>query len=152
MQFFTLILHLQHFIFISLLTKQINHDIMCKAFCFTDLHTGDNMFEKDLNKSILLDFYGDILSEHKREILEMYYNEDFSLSEIAEEVGISRQGVRNTIKKAENELSFLEEKLGLVKRFGEIEKHTFRILELLKNVSIPEELRTELNLLYKSIK
>ena len=59
------------------------------------------MFEKDLNISYLLDFYGDILPEKKRDVLTLYYNEDFSLSEIAEQIGISRQGVRDIIKKAE---------------------------------------------------
>ena len=69
------------------------------------------MFEKDWNISYLLDFYGDILPEKKRGVMELYYNEDLSLSEIAEQIGISRQGVRDMIKKTEEELFFWEEKL-----------------------------------------
>ena len=72
------------------------------------------MFEKNLEMSFLLDFYGDILSERRRSVMTMYYNEDLSLSEIASEIGISRQGVRDLIKKSEEELSLLEEKLGYV--------------------------------------
>ena len=78
------------------------------------------MFQKDMKISLLLDFYGDILSERRREIIEMYYNEDLSLSEIAEITGISRQGVRDSVKKSENELIRLENTLGLAKRFSEL--------------------------------
>lgn len=80
------------------------------------------MFQKDMKISLLLDFYGDFLSDRKREILEMYYNEDFSLAEIAEEAGISRQGVRDSIKKSEKELLSLEETLGLAERFASIKR------------------------------
>lgn len=60
---------------------------------------------------LLLDIYGVLLSEKKREILDYYYNEDYSLSEISEITGISRQGVRDSIKKSEEEIYSLEEKL-----------------------------------------
>lgn len=76
------------------------------------------MFEKNLEISQLLDFYGETLTERKRSVMNLYYNEDLSLSEVAAEVGISRQGVRELIKKTENELISFEEKLGLAKRFN----------------------------------
>lgn len=82
------------------------------------------MFQKDMRISFLLDFYGDTLSERRREIIEMYYNEDLSLAEIAEQTGISRQGVRDSVKKSEKELLELEETLGLAERFGRIKKET----------------------------
>ena len=88
------------------------------------------MFEKDLNISYLLDFYGDILPEKKRDVLTLYYNDDFSLSEIAEQIGISRQGVRDIIKKAEEELFFFEEKLGLAKKFSKMRKDADVLLSL----------------------
>ncbi len=75
------------------------------------------MFEKNLNISLLLDFYGDILSERQRDMLSMYYNEDCSLSEIAEAYDISRQGVRSVLKKGETILTDMENKLGLAARF-----------------------------------
>ena len=78
------------------------------------------MFQKDMKYSLLLDFYGEILSERKREIIDLYYNEDLSLGEVSEITGISRQGVRDSVKKAETELSELEDKLGLAKRFEDI--------------------------------
>ena len=59
---------------------------------------------KDLEISFLLDFYGDMLTEKQREVIEFYYNEDLSLSEIADNEGITRQGVRDSIKRAEAQL------------------------------------------------
>ena len=79
------------------------------------------MFEKDLNISYLLDFYGELLSDRKRIVMDMYFNEDLSLAEIAEQIGISRQGVRDIIKKSEEELYFYEEKLGLAKKLQAVE-------------------------------
>ena len=75
------------------------------------------MFEKNLNISLLLDFYGDILSERQRDMMSMYYNEDCSLAEIAETYDISRQGVRSVLKKGETIIIDMENKLGLASRF-----------------------------------
>ena len=69
------------------------------------------MFEKNLQIGYLLDFYGDILPERKRSVMEMYYNEDLSLSEIAAEIDISRQGVRDIIKKTEEALKIYKKNL-----------------------------------------
>ncbi len=77
---------------------------------------------KDLNMSLLLDFYGDILSEKQREAVELFYNGDLSLSEISEITGITRQGVRDRIVKSEQILTELEDKLGLASRFGNVSK------------------------------
>lgn len=68
--------------------------------------------------AMLYDFYGDMLTEKQQEMIELYYNEDLSLAEIASHSGISRQGVRDSIKRGENQLSEFEECLGLVARFG----------------------------------
>ena len=74
------------------------------------------MFEKNLLLSYLLDEYGTLLGERPRLLLDYYYNQDLSLVEIAAEVGISRQGVRDSIKKAEEELLFFEANLHLHER------------------------------------
>ena len=65
---------------------------------------------------LLLDTYGSLLTERKREILDYYYNEDYSLSEISELTGISRQGVRDSIKKSEEEIYALESKLRIAEK------------------------------------
>ena len=97
------------------------------------------MFEKDMKISFLLDFYGEVLSERKRMVLDYYYNDDLSLAEIAEEIGISRQGVRDLIKKAEEELHFYEEKLGLAERFRKTQACAERLLTLLENTESDAE-------------
>ena len=76
---------------------------------------------KDMNISLLFDFYGDILTEKQQDVIDYYYNDDLSLSEISEHLGITRQGVRDSIKRAESTLLEMEEKLGLAKRFRKIQ-------------------------------
>ena len=88
------------------------------------------MFEKDLTVAYLLDFYGDILSEHTRSALDAYYNEDLSLSEIAAGTGISRQGVRHLIKRGEEQLYTLEDRLGLAARFDIVRRQAARLSEI----------------------
>ncbi len=75
---------------------------------------------KDLKLTFLLDFYGGLLTEAQRDMVEAYYNEDLSLSEIAEERGITRQGVRDAVKRAEQLLLEMEAQLGLAARFREM--------------------------------
>ena len=67
--------------------------------------------------AMLYDFYGDVLTERQKEFYDLYYNEDLSLGEIAENYGITRQGVRDVIVRAEAVLTELEDKTGLIKRF-----------------------------------
>ena len=71
-------------------------------------------------------------------MLDLYYNQDLSLGEIAEDVGISRQGVRDSIKKAERELAFFEERLGLVARENAVREAGERLLSLLQKGSEAE--------------
>lgn len=75
---------------------------------------------KDLKISYLLDFYGEMLTGPQQEMIEAYYNEDLSLGEIADDRGITRQGVRDAVKRAEQQLFEMEEKLGLAKRFQDM--------------------------------
>lgn len=72
--------------------------------------------ESIAENSLLYDFYGQLLSKRQQEVMALYHEENLSLSEIAEEFGISRQAVHDTLKKAEQALGEYEEKLGLVAR------------------------------------
>ncbi len=90
---------------------------------------------KNLDITILLDFYGDMLTPKQREFLDYYYNEDLSLSEIAANVGITRQGVRDAIKRAECQLIEMEERLGLVKRFKDVQSGLDEIIECANKIS-----------------
>lgn len=77
--------------------------------------------EKNIEVSLLLDFYGDLLKESGRQAVDLYYNEDFSLAEIADRMGITRQGVRDSIKRSERQLFEFESKLGMLKRYRALE-------------------------------
>ena len=67
--------------------------------------------------TMLFDFYGELLTERQKEFFDLYYNEDLSLAEIAEHAGISRQGVRDVIVRAEATMQEVEDKTGIIKRF-----------------------------------
>lgn len=110
------------------------------------------MFEKNLNMGYLLDFYGDLLSERKRTVMDLYYNEDLSLAEIAAEIGISRQGVRDLIKKSEEELQTYEDKLRLAARLRLVEKHTDELSRLAANNPLPTELRDAIEALTVAVR
>lgn len=110
------------------------------------------MFEKNLQIGYLLDFYGDILPERKRSVMEMYYNEDLSLAEIATEIDISRQGVRDIIKKTEEELYFYENKLGLAEKLRHAEAHAKKLAKEAAGLSLPEEFLRDLQELTNIIK
>ena len=78
------------------------------------------MEDERLMQSMLLDFYGELLTDKQRECYDLHVNEDLSLSEIAEQAGISRQGVWDNIRRAESSLRQMEEKTGLIRRFQQI--------------------------------
>ena len=78
--------------------------------------------------TMLYDFYGDVLTDRQKEFYDLYYNEDLSLAEIAENYGITRQGVRDVIVRAEATLTELEDKTGLIKRFNVMQPYIKAIL------------------------
>ena len=84
--------------------------------------------------TMLFDFYGDILTPRQRELFDLYYNEDLSLAEIAENCGISRQGVRDVIVRAENAMTELEDKTGLVRRFLQMQPKIAAIEEAAQQI------------------
>ena len=77
------------------------------------------MADETVYLTMLFDFYGELHTDKQKEYFDLHYNEDYSLSEIAEMTGISRQGVWDIIKRAEETLRNTEEKTGLVRRFRE---------------------------------
>ena len=76
---------------------------------------------KDLEVSLLLDYYGAVLTDKQRNVISCYYNDDLSLSEIAQNEGITRQGVRDAVKRGEAQLREMEANLGLLRRARERE-------------------------------
>lgn len=90
--------------------------------------------EKNIEVSLLFDFYGELLKPSGRKAIDLYYNEDLSLAEIATQTGITRQGVRDSIKRCEQQLFDYENKLGLFERFGKLEGELDKITELAQSI------------------
>lgn len=86
--------------------------------------------------TMLFDFYGELLTERQKEFFDLYYNEDLSLAEIAENAGISRQGVRDVIVRAEAIMTDLEDKTGLMKRFMLMQQQVQAILDAAEKIQI----------------
>ena len=91
-----------------------------------------------LKQSLLYDFYGELLTEHQKEIYEQFIVEDLSLSEIAKDAGISRQGVHDLIKRCNKILEEYEAKLHLVEKFISIKEKVHQINELLEENNFEE--------------
>lgn len=93
---------------------------------------------KDLHISVLIDFYGELLTEKQRQALEFYYNEDLSLFEIAQHMNISRQGVRDFIKRGEKQLVDMENALGLAAKFGKLSARIDEMDNIIRHLSETE--------------
>ena len=96
-----------------------------------------------LEMTLLLDYYGELLTEKQKTCFDLYYNQDLSLGEIAEEAGISRQGVHDSLARAEAALLDMEEKLGCVARANRLQQNLQTICqaaEALQNVPQAREL------------
>ena len=92
------------------------------------------MKNQTFRMTMLFDFYGELLTDRQKEFYDLYYNEDLSLSEIAENYGISRQGVRDVIVRAENYMTEIEDKTGLIKRFMQLQPHAEKIVDAAQQV------------------
>ena len=84
--------------------------------------------------TMLFDFYGEVLTPRQKEFFDLYYNEDLSLAEIAENYGISRQGVRDVIVRAEAIMTDLEDKTGLMKRVLQMQQQVQAILDAAEKI------------------
>ena len=100
--------------------------------------------------AMLYDFYGDLLTDRQKEFYDLYYNEDLSLAEIAENYGISRQGVRDVIVRAEAAMTEIEDKTHLIRRFfrmqdelAAIDAAADRLLDAARQGSLSDDLAEE---------
>ena len=94
--------------------------------------------------SMLYDFYGSLLNESQREVMALYHEDDMSLSEIAEQLGQSRQAVHYTLRKAEKALKSYEQKLGLVASYERNQTLAAKAMAILNEISINEKCAEEL--------
>jgi predicted DNA-binding protein YlxM (UPF0122 family) len=104
------------------LTFQVNSCkiiVVVKEYSFT--LGGVSVKNQTFRMTMLYDFYGETLTGRQKEFYDLYYNEDLSLSEIAENYDITRQGVRDVIVRAEKAMTDLEDQTGLLKRFMQMQ-------------------------------
>lgn len=97
-----------------------------------------------LEQALLYDFYGELLTNHQKEVYEQFVLEDLSLSEIAESAGISRQGVHDLVKRCNKTLEGYEAKLHLVEKFLSIKEKVQRMNELLEQEDSENQLAQEI--------
>ncbi len=107
------------------------------------------MLEKQFIFSVLYDYYGDLLKENQANIIDLYYNQDCSLSEIAEDMNISRQGVYDALKRAEKSLIDYEEKIKLYEKYEKYSEAAENIIKLVSSIegesnrTIAEKIKVE---------
>ncbi len=90
--------------------------------------------DKMIQMGLLLDFYSGVITPRQQEIMDLYYNHDYSLAEISEQLNISRQGVHDGIKKSETILLNLEDKLGFIDKYKYQKKKVQEALEILDDL------------------
>lgn len=91
--------------------------------------------DKVYEDTLLLDFYGQLLTERQYEIMDLHYNNDYTLGEIAEQLNISRQGVYDSLKKGKAVLNRMEEKLGLVEKFVKQKNKAQEVLNSIRSLN-----------------
>ncbi|EOS75145.1 MAG: DNA-binding protein [Lachnospiraceae bacterium] len=108
--------------------------------------------EKIVEQGFLYDFYGELLTEHQKKIYEDVVYNDYSLTEIARENGISRQGVHDLVRRCNHILLEYENKLHLVERFMKVKENVSQIEKLSENMEITrEELAEKVRVLSRQI-
>lgn len=108
--------------------------------------------EKNVEISLLLSFYKNMLTPRQADTVDLYYNEDLSLAEVGAELGISRQGVRDNLKRAEAALYDVESKLGLAARFLGIKSSLAEIDDIISAIEgspeaklLPDSIKYQIN-------
>jgi len=94
--------------------------------------------DKVYETSLLLDFYGQLLTDRQFEIMDLHYNNDFTLTEIAEQLSISRQGVFDNEKRGRALLNEYENKLGLLNKFSQQKQKAEQVQKFLKKLELAE--------------
>lgn len=101
----------------------------------------DKSVDKKVKIGLLFSFYRNMLTDRQIECIDLYYNEDLSLAEISEHLGITRQGVRDNIKRAEHTMYDTEERLGLASRFLGISEKLEKIDDIIREIEQSPNIR-----------
>ena len=97
--------------------------------------------DKNVQIGLLFSFYRNMLTDRQTECIDLYYNEDLSLAEISEHLGITRQGVRDNIKRAEHTMYDTEERLGIVSKFLGIKEKLEKIDDIIRDIEKSPNIR-----------
>ena len=108
-------------------------------------------FERVEYASMLYDFYGSLLSESQNEVMALYHEDNLSLSEIAEELGQTRQAVHYTLRKAEKALGSYEEKLGLISSYKKNRKLAKKAISIIESAGVSAPLAKDLKQIIEKI-
>ena len=95
--------------------------------------------DKILERSLLYDFYGELLTDHQKKIYEQVVLDDYSLGEVAEDTGISRQGVHDLVKRTTKTLEDYENRLHMVERFVRIREQVGEMTGLLNSIKTDDQ-------------
>jgi len=106
---------------------------------------------KDVKYALLYDYYGSFLTEKQADIFDLFYNEDLSLSEIGDNLGITRQGVRDAVKRGEEILNNMEDKIGMVRKNAGIVKAVNILQDISNEIMVSSSSSAKLNELYRVI-
>ena len=109
------------------------------SFLFCSILPKVIVMEKIVEQGLLYDFYGELLTEHQKKIYEDVVYNDLSLTEIAKENGISRQGVHDLVRRCNHILQEYEDKLHLIARFMKVKKNIGQLQELTNDTEISRE-------------
>lgn len=129
----------------------LRYDNTCAAMILRISGRMGGRMEKIVEQGILYDFYGELLTEHQRRIYEKAVYEDLSLSEIAEDCKISRQGVHDLLKRCDRLLAGYEEKLHLVEKFTQIKERIQKIEKLSSESDVDTQKLRQIGLLAEEI-
>lgn len=110
-----------------------------------DVKSRDSKLDELINLSMLYDFYGELLSDNKKRVFEDYILNDLSLSEIADQLDITRQGVHDIVKRCTKELKDYEDRLSLLKKFTRV-KH---MIENIKDTCSEISKSGDLNMIHE---
>ena len=94
--------------------------------------------EKIVREGLLYDFYGQLLTRHQREVYEQVVYDDLSLTEIAEQTGVSKQAVHDLVRRCTTIMRGYENKLGMIRRFGRIRESADRLRQIASSGEIPQ--------------
>ena len=110
--------------------------------CGIAAELSSGIMEKNVKVALLFDFYRNVLTNRQIECVDLYYNEDLSLAEISEHLGITRQGVRDNIVRAEKTLFDIEDRLGLASKFLGIKDRLRRVDDVIREIELSPNIMT----------